>query len=142
MKLMLFMICCCHYMGCAWWFCSSYELDDQLYPDNTWQPSEPLLTGDLGFQFASGFYWGTGFVTAMVPYDIMPATQAEYYVTACCMFIGLLLNAFVIGSMASALASMDSKKQICRGKLETIGLYLVVNNVQPDLRARILEYYE
>lgn len=68
--------------------------------------------------------------------------RAEFYVTAFCMFVGLLLNAFIIGSMASALNAMDSKKQICRGKLETIGLYLLVNNVAQDLRARILEYYE
>ena len=58
------------------------------------------------------------------------------------MFVGLLLNAFVIGSMASAMANLDSKKQICRGKLETIGLYLLVNHVSADLRQRILEYYE
>ena len=58
------------------------------------------------------------------------------------VFVGLLLNAFVIGSMASALASMDSKKQMCRGKIETIGLYLLINNVAPDLRHAILEYFE
>ena len=57
------------------------------------------------------------------------------------MFVGLIMNAFVIGSMASALNVMDSKKQLCRGKLETIGLYLLVNNVSQDLRTRILEYY-
>lgn len=142
LKLVLVMVCCCHYMGCAWWLVANLELDSALSPTNGWQPDAALLQADLGAQFASGFFWGAGIVTAMVPYDVMPHTQVEYYVTAVCMFIGLVLNAFVIGSMASALATLDSKKQICRGKLETIGLYLVVNNVMPDLRARILEYYE
>lgn len=142
LKLVLVMVCCCHYMGCAWWLVAGLELESALTPQNSWQPDAFLLNSDLGTQFASGFFWGAGIVTAMVPYDVMPQTQIEYYVTATCMFIGLVLNAFVIGSMASALATLDSKKQICRGKLETIGLYLVVNNVTPDLRARILEYYE
>ena len=32
--------------------------------------------------------------------------------TTVCMFVGLLLNAFVIGSMASALSSFDSRKAV------------------------------
>ena len=78
----------------------------------------------------------------MIPRDINCTTEAEFYVTSSCMFVGLLLNAFIIGSMASALNAMDFKKQICRGKLETIGLYLHVNEINPGLRSRILEYYE
>lgn len=77
-------------------------------------------------------------VTATVPYDIVPQTQIEAYVTALCLSVGLLLNAFVIGSMASALSSIDSKKQVCAGRLETIGHYLHLNYVKPELRAKIL----
>ena len=140
--LILLMICCCHWMGCAWWLVTEFELDGARQQQNNWQPSQELLDSHLGSQFASGFFWGAGMVTAMVPYDIEPVTQLETYITGLCMFVGLLLNAFVIGSMASAMANLDSKKQICRGKLETIGLYLLVNHVSADLRQRILEYYE
>ena len=41
-------------------------------------------------------------VTAMIPYDIEPDTEVEAYFTAVCMFLGLLLNAFVIGSVSGA----------------------------------------
>lgn len=78
----------------------------------------------------------------MIPRDINSTTEAEFYVTSGCMFIGLMINAFIIGSMASALNAMDLKKQLCREKLETIGLYLHVNDISPALRTRILEYYE
>ena len=153
LNLVLLMVGCCHWMGCTWWLVTeielqvhSHELNSSsptvLVEPNGWHPSQELLDSPLSAQFASGFFWGAGMVTAMVPYDIMPASEPEYYVTAVCMFVGLLLNAFVIGSMASAMANIDSKKQICRGKLETIGLYLLVNNVHADLRTRILEYYE
>ena len=142
---MVLMICCCHWMGCSWWFVSDLEISYGATPGvpiNDWQPSTVLLTSSLGAQFAASFFWGTGMVTAMVPYDIEPSTEAEVYVTALCMFIGLLLNAFVIGSMASALSSLDGKKMISRGKIETIGAYLLIHNVPHDVRSRILEFYE
>ena len=44
--------------------------------------------------------------------------------------------------MATAMASIDSKKQICRDKLETIGHYLLLHNVSNELRTKILEYFE
>ena len=146
LKLMLLMMACCHWMGCTWWLITDVELGgfagNLTQAMNDWQPTNDLLQGQFGEQFAAGFFWGAGMVTAMIAADVVPSTPLENYVTAICMFIGLMLNAFVIGSMASALSTMDSKKQMCRGKLETIGLYLLVNNVHTDLRSRILEYYE
>ena len=81
-------------------------------------------------------------VTGFVPYDIEPATEIESWFTAICMFVGLVLNAFVIGSMASALSTMDSKKALAAGKLRTIEAYLQLNSVAPELRSHILEFYE
>ena len=78
----------------------------------------------------------------MVPYDIQPETEIEVWVTAISMFIGLLLNAFAIGSMASALSSLDAKKSIAAEKLDTLGHYLQINAIGPDLRSRIFEFYE
>ena len=83
-------------MGCAWWLVTEFELDGTRQQQNNWQPSQELLDSHLGSQFASGFFWGAGMVTAMVPYDIEPVTQLETYITGLCMFVGLLLNAFVI----------------------------------------------
>lgn len=110
---------------------------------NDWHPPYHLLhNSTLSEQFATAFFWGAGMVTAMIPYDIEPSTAVESYFTAVCMFISLLLNAIVIGSMASALSSMDSKKAIAAGKLETIGAYLQMNKVEATLKGQILEFYE
>ena len=37
--------------------------------------------------------------------------------------------------MASALSTMDSKKAVAAGKLDTIGAYLRINSVSPELRS-------
>lgn len=75
-----------------------------LEPFNSWQPSAVLLQSPtLGPQFSAAFFWGTGFVTATIPYDIMPTTEIENYTTCLCMSIGLLFNAFVIRRVAMPL---------------------------------------
>jgi len=144
-KLLVLMWISCLWMGCLWWFVADVELSATLTPEepqNIWQPSSELLQASLGMQVAAAIFWGSGFISATVPMDVVPFTEPEYYVTAVCGMISLLFNAFVIGSMASALSSMDSKKQVCRGKMETIGHYLLLHNVPTELRAKILEYYE
>lgn len=145
-KLAAMMALVSHWIGCVWWFVADAELaetSDPWTPQNSWQPSEELLRSPtLGPQFAAAFLWGAGMVTAMLPFDIEPATEVERYLTVICIFLGLVLNAFVIGSMASALSTMDSKKAVAAGKLSTISAYLQLNNVAPELRSHILEYYE
>ena len=82
------------------------ETESPELPMNSFQPSPELLTSEtLGPQFAAAFFWGAGLVTAMVPYDIQPVTEVEIYFTTVCMLVGLMINAFAIGSAASALAS-------------------------------------
>lgn len=137
------------WMGCAWWFVAELELAELVESagrpmgPNSWHPSEELLaSSNMGPQVSAAFFWGVGIVTAMVPYDVEPATSVERYFTAICMFVGLVLNAFVIGSMASALSSMDRKKAIVASKLSTISAYLQIHNVAPDLRTEILGFYE
>ena len=146
-KLIVIMLLCCHWMGCSWWFVADLELHETatpMIPFNNWQPDEESLSSNatLGTKFSKAFFWGSGMVTAMLPYDIDPTTEVEAYFTTACMFIGLVLNAFVIGSMASALSTMDSKKAVAAGKLRTIEAYLQINSVGPELRSHILEFYE
>ena len=88
------------------------------------------------------FFWGAGMVTSMVPRDIEPVTPLECFVTTITMFVGLLLNAFVISSLTTALATMNSKKELAGKQLDTIRNYLILKGVPTDLRSRILEYYE
>ena len=157
-KISVLMMLCCHWMGCAWWLVSDLEIqanDDgegararrldkaMLEAQNDWQPPTDLLNDDsLGPQYWRAFFWGAGMVTGFVPYDIEPVTEVEVLTTVVCMFLGVMINAVVIGSFTSALSSMDSKKEMCREKLETIGQYLIVHNVSSHLRNSILEYYE
>ena len=145
-KLIVFMMLICHWLGCAWWFVSDLELSATSTPtisQNSWQPSSELLSSELlGPQFAAAFFWGASMATAMLPYDVEPATEVEQYFTIFCMTLGLVLQAYVIGSVTSALSTMDSKKALASGKLDTISAYLQIHSVSPELKGHILEFYE
>jgi hypothetical protein len=58
------------------------------------------------------------------------------------MFFGLMLNAYVISSLTTALASMNSKQELTGKQLNLIKSHLVLKAVPTALRGRILEYYE
>ena len=130
-KLMMAMILCCHWFGCLWWLVSDLERSEErdegnlmaawYAPDNSWiVPMWLAKSDDFGLKYSHAFLWGAGMVTAMVPRDIEAVTTLEAYITTIAMFIGLMLNAYVISSLTTALTSMNSKKQITGKKIETV----------------------
>jgi len=149
-QLSIIALMCCHWFGCLWWLISDLELQEpelaaRWYTGdiNSWHPP-PWLKNEqsLWDKYMHSFFWGAGMVTSMVPRDIEPVTALEAGVTTVTMFVGLLLNAFVISSLTTALATMNSKKELAGKQLDTIRNYLLLKGVPADLRSRILEYYE
>ena len=151
-KLVIVMILCCHWFGCLWWLVSEIEADLEDHETgsgwndgvNAWRVQPWLKAADdqFGMKYAHAFLWGASMVTAIVPYDVMPVTALENWVTTLAMFFGLIFNAVVISSLTTALTSMNSKKELSGKQLDTIRNYLYVKAVPNDLRSRILEYYE
>ena len=111
--------------------------------ENTWHPPYWLKNeASLTMKYIHSFFWGAGMVTSLVPRDIEPLTVMESIITTTTMFFGLLLNAFVISSLNQALASMNSKQELTGKQMGEIKNYLILKEIPPKLRSRILEYYE
>ena len=156
-KLMSLVVFCCHLLGCLWWMVSDIERsEEELGPgpgswlaspwhagENNWHPPHWLKNdASVTMKYTYSFLWGAGMVTSLVPRDIEPVTVTESILTTACMFIGLLLNAYIISALNQALASMNAKRQLTGKQLDSIKTYLVLKAVPPALRARIMEYYE
>ena len=134
LKLTVVAILCCHWFGSLWWLVSDMErlesrgewsLVPYHAPENSWiAPLWLVESEDFGLKYSHALLWGAGMVTAMVPFDIEPVTMPEAYITITAMFIGLLLNAYVISSLTTALTSMNSKKELAGKQLDTIRNYL------------------
>ena len=111
--------------------------------ENTWMtPPWMKNSPDFGLQYSHAFFWGAGIAFGMTPFDIEPLTAPEALVTTLLMFCGLLLNAFTISSFTSAFAAIDSKNALAGKQLDIIRNYLQLKAVAPDIRARILEYFQ
>ena len=148
-KLICMLILCCHWFGCLWWLVSDLELSQDFEPSpwygghNNWQTPIWLKDADnFEIKYSHSFFWGAGMVTAMVPRDIEPVTTLEATITVITMFVGAIMNAYVISSLTTALQSMNSKRELAGKKLESIRSFLLLKSVPADLRSRVLEYYE
>ena len=99
----------CHWLGCGWWFVADMELSESPTPSvpmNSWQPSTALLTVRRSARSSrprSSAPHGHGDGAARH----RAATEVEVYFTSLRMVVGLVINAFVIGAAASALAQID-----------------------------------
>ena len=155
-KLVMTMILVSHWFGCLWWIISDLERDPSLglnqggyesqsgeYDANQWvAPLWLVESPHFSEKYSLSFLWGAGMVTAMVPFDVVPVTAMESWVTITTMYIGLVLNAIVISSLTTALSTMNAKKQVASKQLDTIRSYMVLKSVPNDVRSRVLEYYE
>ena len=109
---------------------------------NTWHPPTWLRNEhNLFIKYIHSFFWGAGMVTSTVPYDVEPVTALEALVTTITLWGTMLVKAFVISSLTTALAEMASR-EIGGKKLDVIRSYLIFKDVRSDLRFRILEYFE
>ena len=147
--LVLISLFICHWFGCLWWLIADLELENEALDskwftgESRWGPPVWLKNApDFGLKYVHSFYWGAGMATSMVPSEVDPVTKLEVLVTTFTLFFGLMLNAFVISSLASAVASMDSKKELAGAQLDSIRSYLIVKEVPVALRNGIIEYYE
>ena len=155
-KLVFIAFFCCHLFGCMWWLISDVEMKEEesgvmdawvssawYSGDNTWHPPHWLKSdASLSMKYLHSFFWGAGMITSLVPRDIEPVTVLEALATTLTMFVGLLLNAFVIGSLTQALASMNSKRELAGKQLAQVKHYLMFKGVATPTRNRILKFYD
>ena len=54
-----------------------------------WGPSEQIRGASFSEQYAHSLLWGTGVITGLMPYDIMPEGLLETALTGAFLFVGL-----------------------------------------------------
>ena len=74
--------------------------------------------------------------------DFTPARTAEYLVAMLVMLLGASLYAFIVGSIASLLSSLNVEKNRHRDRMQSLSYYLQQRGVSPELNNRVRGYYE
>jgi hypothetical protein len=125
-----------HCIGCIWWFLRSNELQYQsgatdvaslgfiLNEDGANTTSTP---GEL---YIEAYYWAVS-VTAGIGVPVLPASHPEAIFDGFVTFLGILLQAYMLGSASSALHTMDALKAAQQRKLDTVKQYMRSKRVPP-----------
>ena len=144
-ELVLFLLLFWHYVGCLWWYIG----DDRSiverglvlgYNPTVGVPGEEVYP--VSIQYLASFYWAimmtTGLNTA-----IGPGQRSGQIVYECIVsFMGVCMQAYMLGAAAAEIAKMDSKDARRKAKLDAIKQCLASLRVPLFLRSPIMEYYE
>jgi len=146
-QLMLMLLLACHWTGCLWWLIGEIDIEGRELAiadpeSNTWPASEWLQRQEFILRYAQSLLWGTGLMTTILPYDVVPRTITQTFVTIVVVSIGLLINVLFISATTTALQNMDAKFSAGRQKVEAISKYLLFKKVPTKLTTKIVDYYE
>ncbi|KAF1779468.1 Cyclic nucleotide-binding-like [Phytophthora cactorum] len=108
--------------------------------DTTWAPTHDIRNSDsLGQQYVDAFYFAIMVTTAN---DVNPITPIEKLFTSVMLFVGIVINASIIGSAANLLANLDKEEIARKNHMDSINDYLRFKKVPLGLQNKIRRYYD
>jgi hypothetical protein len=106
-----------------------------------WVPWVQIQSEPFSTQYAQAFFWAV-MVTTGVGKDINPQSQVETAFTISVIAVGIIAYALVIGSLSSAIQSMDHKSHAHNQQMERINHFMTFNKVPRYMQLAIKQYYE
>ena len=94
---------------------------------------------EFGSQYARAYFWAV-MVTTGIGKDLIPESDAQYVFTIFTIIMGVLTYALIVGSVGSALQSIDTPEGQRRRKIEAIREYLRQRSVSEKLTEEILKF--
>ena len=107
---------------------------------DSWTPWAALKGEKWPTRYLQSLSWAV-VATTGVGKDIVPQTDAEVWFTILCIFVGFIFNAVVIGSLSSALGSIDSAKNELNRKLKNVDVQCTYTGVPKYLHDDIRKFY-
>ena len=105
-----------------------------------WMPWDGLIYEELGVQYSQAFFWAV-MVMSGIGYDIAPVTPVETWFTIAVIMVGIIMNAAIIGAIASAIATIDASAIRRSEHLDEVTRYLAQKGIPAKLRFEIQDYY-
>ncbi|KAG7393791.1 hypothetical protein PHYBOEH_006019 [Phytophthora boehmeriae] len=118
--------------------CTYYYISLNQSAHTTWAP-EIRTSDSLGQQYMDAFYFAIMVTTAN---DVSPTTPIEKLFTSVMLFVGIVINASIIGSAANLLANLDKEEIARKNQMDSINDYLRFKKVPLVLQNKIRRYYD
>ncbi|KAL4138242.1 hypothetical protein PRIC2_001749 [Phytophthora ramorum] len=120
--------------------CTYYYISLNQSVETTWAPTHEIRSSDsLGQQYVDAFYFAIMVTTAN---DVNPTTPIEKLFTSVMLFVGIVINASIIGSAANLLANLDKEEIARKNQMDSINDYLRFKKVPLNLQNKIRRYYD
>jgi voltage-gated potassium channel len=127
-----------HWLACIWFF-SAFASG---FPADSWAARANIVDSGPVAQYIRSIYWTITTMTTVGYGDITPARSAEYVLSAVIMLMGASLYAFIIGSIASLLGSIQAAKNSHWERLDSVTEFLRQREVPAEIDAKVRNYYE
>ncbi|KAL1525002.1 hypothetical protein AB1Y20_019878 [Prymnesium parvum] len=140
--MVLMLLASSHWFGCLWWLVGVEQADQDRDPSVTpWGPSPWVREQGFGVRYFQAFLWGVGMMTTQMPYDVLPSTALEVFVTVFSILVALLIANLTASSITSMLSSIDSRDAAYRAQMATLAEYMRAKGVDQKTAHRVIEFY-
>jgi hypothetical protein len=127
-----------HWVACAWYLIPLI----QGFPAGSWVVLEGLV-GESGWdQYLRSLYWAVTTMTTVGFGDITASRNVEYIMSIVVMLMGASMYAFMIGSIASLVANIDSAKVRFYDRVDSVARYLESRKVPGAMTQGMYRYYD
>lgn len=123
-----------HFIACTYFYISNNQ-DERT----SWGPTDEIRASSLGKKYIDAFYFAIMVTTAN---DVNPTTYIEKLFTAFMLFVGIVINASIIGSAANLLSNLDKAEIARKNQMDSINEYLRFKKVPLVLQDKIRRYYD
>jgi hypothetical protein len=127
-----------HWLACIWFFSALAS----GFPADSWAARANIVNSGPIAQYIRSLYWTITTMTTVGYGDITPARSIEYVLSAIIMLMGASLYAFIIGSIASLLSSIQAAKNSHWERIDSVTEFLRQRQVPAEIDAKVRNYYE
>ena len=137
-KFLISILLLMHCLACIWFF-SAFASG---FPVDSWAARAGIADSGPVDQYIRSIYWTITTMTTVGYGDITPARSIEYVLSAMIMLMGASLYAFIIGSVASLLGSIQAAKNSHWERIDSVTEFLRQRQVPAEIDAKVRSYYE
>ena len=135
-RLVALLVLTWHWFACIWW--CIVETDEHFG-----RSADPQVAADLETRssYMLAFHWAIS-VTTGLGAPVHAASTGQSFFEALVVCIGIAMQSFFFGTVASVVGAIDEGTRMRQRKLDSVHQYVRLKRVPPFVRHRVLSYYE
>ncbi|QDZ19255.1 ion transport protein [Chloropicon primus] len=152
-KLLLQVSFSAHFLACAWYYvsikgqttCTRESIGEGLYNPHycNWSVLErENVSGESKIQiYLASLYWAYTTMTTVGYGDIVPGSDSEAVMAVISMIFGVTMFAYVVGSMAVVVTSLNATARRVKQKIDDLDMFLREKDIDSSLHKKVKDYY-